>query len=676
MLNISTSVNPAATLPAYAYFPLYLRRDTDELLPEIPGWKAVQPGQYQADGDYGVSLKADDFVIDADPRNYPEGRDVLAELMQKFTLPQTRVVQTPRGGYHIYLKKPAATKIKVKQSDWPGIDFLSEDHYVAGPGSAKQAGPYKAVYDIAAAQAPVALLGALEAPPEANKQGGEFSLDQMQAFIIECKSAEPPMSGNRSNALFKQACRGKDLGLPREICYDVVAEHYNSRSDAPFKEIDLRQTVDNAYKHGKNAVGCETPQAMFQAFAGEAKNVVSIAKHQEELVVSGLIPEALLADDKGQYKPVLANVAYVLVHDSAWRGKLKHNEFSKQIEWRERPAWRSEQLNEGLEVDNRDTACLGVWFSSALHVRWEVSDDKLWRALAAAATPYHPVRDYLDSLVWDGEKRLERILIDTAGAPENPYTRAVGKATLIGAVNRIYEPGCKMDYVLVLVGSQGKKKSTWVATLGGDWYSANELNRGDKDSWQNLRGRWFVELPEINSTFSKHDFNWLKAVITNATDVYRPSYGKASKAVPRESVFIGTINPSVTGEFLKDEENRRYWPVEVNDIDIARLARDRDQYFAEAVHCYRQGEKPFIVDPEVEAMARAEQERRREKDPWVHLLQGWGEGQLDGFSLTSAYAAIGIVGASASSYQRQRLYAALNEAGFNFDHVDKKWRKA
>jgi predicted P-loop ATPase len=394
--------------------------------------------------------------------------------------------------------------------------------------------------------------------------------------------------------------------------------------------------------------------------------VISIKQFQDELSLK-LIPEGLKLHYKTQLPlNTLANLAWVLKHNPAWVGRIKLNEFSQNIEFTERPAWRPNQTNIGLELDKTDISALQTWIST--NYDWEVTKDKLGAALETAATRHHPVRSYLLSLVWDGKPRLDRILIDTASAEDTEVNRHYGKSTLIGAVQRIFEPGCKMDQVLVLEGRQGTKKSGWISVLGGEWYSASELTRGDKDTYQNLRGRWFVELPEINATFTKADFNWLKGVITNPIDVYRGSYGVTAKPVPRESIFVGSINANVGSAYLKDEENRRYWPVQTGRIDLERLRRDRDQYFAEAVYRYKNGEQAWSEDDRLNAQIRAEQEARREKSHWIPLIQDWLDKQTNKREVrpVDVYAAMNIVGHQLTRTAHDQIRAAMRDLGYQY----------
>jgi predicted P-loop ATPase len=212
-------------------------------------------------------------------------------------------------------------------------------------------------------------------------------------------------------------------------------------------------------------------------------------------------------------------------------------------------------------------------------------------ALRAKHNTFHPVQERLNGLNWDGKPRVKNWLPIYLGVEitddKREYIYAVGEMFLLQMVARIYQPGCKADYVLILEGPQGRKKSTALEVLAGeDWFSDDLPPLTEKDAKLHLRGKWLVELGEIKRTL-RVDPETFKAFQTRKVDRYRPPYGRTDIDQPRQCVFAGTVN---SDEYFTDETgNRRGWPVMCGIIDIEKLVADRDQLFAEAVVLYRQG---------------------------------------------------------------------------------------
>lgn len=213
---------------------------------------------------------------------------------------------------------------------------------------------------------------------------------------------------------------------------------------------------------------------------------------------------------------------------------------------------------------------------------------------------YHPVKHYMEGLVWDGKPRVETLFIRYLGAEDNAYHREVASKTMLALVARVYEPGCKFDHVIVLEGGQGKRKSTFIRKLAvmSDWFAELQIDISDvKAVTEIITGKWLVEIPEL-SALRKADSQALKQRISAAVDRFRAAYARSVTSHLRSSVFFASTNDE---KYLKDPTgNRRYWPVKCQldgMIDTDAIEQERNQLWAEALSLYRamRDEMPLMV---------------------------------------------------------------------------------
>ena len=315
-----------------------------------------------------------------------------------------------------------------------------------------------------------------------------------------------------------------------------------------------------------------------------------------------------------------ANIMTALSNDEVFAGAIAFNEFTQEIEvvrplpWDDRPTF---DVRAWTEADDVEAA---VWLQ---HRNINVSPGLVSRTAATYAkkSPYHPVRDYLKSLKWDGTPRLERWAATYLGAEDTRLHRAFGALWMISAVARIMEPGAKTDHIIVLEGVQGAGKSTALKVLAGEnWFTDDLAEISSKDAAQQLRGVWIIEIGELD-VIGRAEVSRIKAFATRTVDRYRPPYERYVIEVPRQCVFAGTVNHDA---YLRDETgNRRFWPVKCGAVDIAALRRDRDQLGAEATFRHGEGAVWWLTDPELIAEAGAAQEARFQSDAWDDLIERW-----------------------------------------------------
>jgi predicted P-loop ATPase len=276
---------------------------------------------------------------------------------------------------------------------------------------------------------------------------------------------------------------------------------------------------------------------------------------------------------------------------------------------------------------------------------------------------YHPVRDWLESLSWDGVSRLETWLARYLGTPQNPYHAHVGRWFLMTMCRRVFEPGCRADYVLVLEGPQGIEKSTLLARLAGTlWFSDNLPDIGTKDASEHLVGRWLVEIAEMDK-FDRAESAAMKAFISRTTERYRRAYAKRTGDEPRQCVFAGTVNHR---SYLKDETgNRRYWPIAVGGIDLAGLALVRDQLFAEAWHHAVTLGEPYWPDTMFEDLfIQPEQDARLEADLWEPMVESFLRNQSRVLVHEVVVACVGGGSFHLSTANRNRVIRIMESLGW------------
>jgi predicted P-loop ATPase len=330
-------------------------------------------------------------------------------------------------------------------------------------------------------------------------------------------------------------------------------------------------------------------------------------------------------------KPLFANAVIAL--RGALQGVLAFDMFAYQTMLIDLPPWQPiiEAANFQLRPwTEQDDLAATHWLQTkeAIAVTPAVTAQAV--ELVARDRTYHPVQDYLRSLEHDGAARLDTMLAKYFGAEQSEYTKLVGRNMMISAVARIFDPGCKVDNVVIIDGPQGLRKSTGIKALFEPWFTDDMSELGSKDASMQVAGVWCVELSELDA-MSKGDAPKLKAFITRTTERFRPPYGKRLVERPRCCILVGTTNGN---KYLKDETGaRRFLPVKATEIDIAALEGDRDQLFAEACVLYEAG-VPWWFTAETESgkaaavIASDEQEARYQEDAWEPLIADYLDSRL------------------------------------------------
>lgn len=334
-----------------------------------------------------------------------------------------------------------------------------------------------------------------------------------------------------------------------------------------------------------------------------------------ETALRSRIAEAFAAAEReAEAKPKLraatvAKLFELFEKDTTLVALVARNAMSLEIAYTRPPPWKlGRKWTAQLPMVESDITRARAWFETRHRLR--VSDRELTAVLAAQAdeSRFHPVREYLEALAWDGTARLGTWLSTYLGAVAEgetdderarieKYFAAVGTRFLISAVARAYEPGCKVDTMLILEGPQGAQKSTALRALAKSWFSDMSIDIGNKDTYLVMRKAWIYEHAELDG-ITRREAGEVKAFLSRASDHFRAPYAREAAEQPRSLVFAGTVNDSA---YLKDPTgSRRYWIVPVGTIDLEALRRDVDQLWAEAVHLYKQGEQWWLTREEEE----------------------------------------------------------------------------
>lgn len=361
-----------------------------------------------------------------------------------------------------------------------------------------------------------------------------------------------------------------------------------------WKEPEIR-----AFVEGHTADPVKAPVPETRIVSDEPKPFAPLASAPVSWAAMGL-------DCDGNSKPyvTLSNASKALQTCDDFKGRIFFDEFRGQV-------YHTLRGPPAQPWTDRDTRGMTVAVQQQLKLH-KFSMELIRHAIthAAECNSRNSLLEHLNSLVWDGKERLNTWLFDCAGVEVTDYTTAIARNWPIAMVARGYRPGCKMDNIPVLEGLSGLNKTRFLETLGGEWYEALPMEFGTKDFLHALQGVWLAEIPDMTG-FDKADHARVIALLSTPRDKFRKSYGHEPERFKRTTVFAAT---SETDDYLQERRGkRRFWPLRCKSIDIDLLAHQRDQIFAEAIQCYREGEHWY----DVPASARAEQDARVFSDAWT-----------------------------------------------------------
>lgn len=316
---------------------------------------------------------------------------------------------------------------------------------------------------------------------------------------------------------------------------------------------------------------------------------------------------------QGKAKGTIDNVKTILENDIRLKDKLAYNEFSLRNTIKGKLPWNSEDKIRFW--DDNDESGLRHYLEKAYDITRATQVINDASRLIFNQNKFHPVRDYLKNLIWDGEKRVETVLINYFGVEDNIYTRAAARIFICGAVARIFNPGCQLDYVTTIVGKQGIRKGTFYRHMAkkDEWYTELATIKY-KEAIEETMGKWIVEMAEMAPT-KKSEIEEMKAFITNKSKTIRLAYAHNPVDIPRQYVLVASTNEPA---FLKDPTgDRRYLPVDADMTKATKsivkdLEKEVDQIYAEAIGIYKKLKyKALMLSPEEEKFASIEQDNHR-----------------------------------------------------------------
>ncbi len=323
----------------------------------------------------------------------------------------------------------------------------------------------------------------------------------------------------------------------------------------------------------------------------------------------------LLRSPRGEVRPILANAIVPLSRAPEWWRLFAFDDFRVKVHTRRATPWGKPA---GEPWTDTDDSRVCEWLQRAgVFVTTSLAGEAV--QTVAMTDRFHPVQDYLRTLVWDGIKRLDLWCERYLGSSK-PIANRFGRLWAISAVARILRPGVKADCALVLEAPQGSGKSTAARTLAGEYFADQIAELGSKDAAMQCHGAWIIELAELDS-INRAEASRIKAFMSSNSDRFRLPYGRHVVEWPRDCVFIGSVNFDT---YLKDESGaRRFWPVRCGRIDNRALALDRDQLWAEAVAQFDAGAAWWLQDENSIRQAELEQSERYQPGAWDSIIADW-----------------------------------------------------
>ena len=578
----------------FAVFPLKYRdkvpltrngcKDATTDAAQIKAWWQKYPNANIGLATGSVSQNVFVIDLDIDEDRGIDGYHSLEDWQREHgDFPETWTAITGRGGYHLYYRGNG--KIKNRAGIIDGVDIRGNGGYVVAPPSIhKNGNRYEWEYspdefEIAKADNNVEYF----LNHDDQKHGTAFTMPNIVA------------AGQRNQMLFRFACMMQAKGASDQSVFAATMAENESSCSPPLTEQEVRIIVSSATKYDK----------------GKPIHIDSegVATRENKDDVIGN-PEWVLNfldcnhDKDGNIKSVkqfVHNFEIVMDKDDRFAGKIRFNEFAQQLYLCGNVPWEKEDNCRAWSSHDDSALFSLIQADYGLKSRQDFAD-----ALknVSMRNKFHPVRELLDSLTWDGKEHIRSLLPEYLGAEDSDYTYQVMRLWMLGAVSRVYKPGSKFDYTIILQGSQGIGKSTFLKLMALDdsWFN-DSLDSLDSDkAVQSLTGSWIIELAELKSLArTAGGVESVKRFLTATQDKYSIPYERRADTFYRQCVFAGTTNKD---DFLQDETgNRRFLIVRTGvkkpskSLFVPEIMDTIKQAWAEVVNIWK-NEKPQLLLPE------------------------------------------------------------------------------
>lgn len=542
----------------------------------------------------GIAMGHGRFALDVDLYKSESVLEELEAIVGAF--PETVQFHSGAGGVHLVFEDPVPGGIgqapprRRDGSVLPHIDVRSAGGYLVAPGSLHANGKLyvaEASSDpldgVLPAPAPEALVSWLRAP----------SSNGAPTRLVADEPGRVFHDGERKRSLVSLAGSMHTRGMSEAAVVAAVIAEDAERCIPPLGEKEAARIARTVTK--KPRIGPNAPK-------------LRVVGPDEQ--PTGAWSDGLRRKKGGKLESTFGNACLILRHAEKFAGRLGYDEMALTPTW-DGAALTDEklgELREQLERDHDLVTSADTMAAAAFTVGCEKRT--------------HPLRTYLEGLVWDGAKRVDTLAARALHATD-PLSSVLVRRWMIAAVARAFGPGCKCDAVLVLIGTQGGGKSSFFKALAGaSWFGDSPIDITNKDAVLQLRASWIYELSEIDGLTSRRHADQVKAFATIGTDLIRPPYARAVARFPRSSVFCGTTNRD---DFLTDPSGaRRFWLVTVPDqpVENALVSTERDQLWAEVVAAYRAGERWHLDAPD-ELALRARAREHMSADAWTEIVQAW-----------------------------------------------------